>query len=90
MVLTGRDLIVYILQNNLENEEIFKNGVFLGCLTVDKAAINLHVGLATVYAWVKIGYLDGIKVNDILYILPNHKYDMLKIAAEAKGANDND
>lgn len=84
--MTGRDLIVYILQNNLENEEVFKDGVFLGCLAIDKVAIELHVGFSTVYTWVQLGYLDGIKINDILYILPNHKYIALKLKADEKEA----
>lgn len=84
--MTGRDLILYILQNNLENEEVFKDGVFLGCLTVDKVAIELHVGFSTVYTWVQLGYLDGVRINDVLYILPNHKYTILKIKADEKEA----
>lgn len=75
--MTGKDLIIYILQNNLENEEIFKDGVFLGCMTVEEVAVKLNVGLTAVRAWNDIGYLDGIKINDTLYILPNYKYNML-------------
>ena len=28
--MTGRELILYILQNGLENEEVFKDGIFVG------------------------------------------------------------
>ena len=75
--MTGRELIMYILQNNLEDEEVFQNGIFLGCMTAETAAANLGVGTATVRAWVDIAYLDGVTINDVLYILPNYKYSTL-------------
>lgn len=70
----------------MENEEIFKDGVFLGCLTVYKVAVELQVGFSTVYTWVQLGYLDGIKINDSLYILPNHKYTMMKLKTDKREA----
>lgn len=66
--MTGRDLIVYILKNNLENEQVFKDGKFIGFITVDEAASKTNVGVATVYAWIQQGRLNGIFVGGKVYI----------------------
>lgn len=57
--MTGRDLIVYILSNGLEDEPVFKNGKFIGYLTDAEAAAKLNVGVATVWALVAQGKLEG-------------------------------
>lgn len=69
--MTGRDLIIYILMNNLEDEEVFKNGRILGFISETEAAEKLNVGTATVRAWIQKGYLKATKFNDIYYI-PNN------------------
>ena len=66
--MTGRDLIIYILKNHLEDEPVFKDGVFVGFLTVDEAAEKLMVGPATVSSWVQLGMLDNIWVDGGTYI----------------------
>ena len=71
--MTGRDLILYILSNNLENEPVFKNGMFIGFASVEEIAVKFGVGTETVKAWIELGYLDGIKNNDEIYILANAK-----------------
>ena len=63
--MTGRDLIIYILNHNLEDVDIFKDGKFVGFITEDEAAVKLNVGVATIRAWVSIGMLYGVKINDI-------------------------
>lgn len=66
--MTGRDLIVYILKNNLEDEPIFKDGKFIGFITADEAAEKLNVGTATVLAWLNRGMLEGAVIGDSIYI----------------------
>ena len=66
--MTGRDLIIYILKNNLEDVPIFKDGEFLGFITAEEAAVKLNVGVATVYAWVELGKMHGIKIDNTLFI----------------------
>ena len=66
--MTGRDLIIYILENNLENEEIFKDGKMVGFLTVEEAAIKLKTTAATVNALFKLGKLPGFMIGDNIYI----------------------
>lgn len=68
--MTGRDLIIYILQNNLEDEEIFKDGKFIGFVTLSEAAVRLDVGVETVKVSIALGLLEGaIKLGDE-YLIP--------------------
>lgn len=69
--MTGRDLIIYILSNNLENEPVYKDGRFMGLLTVYEVASLLNVGPATICAWVAQGQMDGMVIGGILYIPAN-------------------
>ena len=54
--MTGRELILYILQNNLENEVVLKEGLFICLLSDKEAAIKFDVGTATIKVWRKHGY----------------------------------
>ena len=47
--MTGRELIVYILQNNLENEPMFADGKPIAHITIWEAAVKANVGTATEY-----------------------------------------
>lgn len=69
--MTGRELIIYIMSNKLENEEIIKNGVMVGLISEEKVAARFGVGLGTVRAWVTLGKLKGIRVGDDLMFLNN-------------------
>lgn len=69
--MTGRDLIIYILANDLENEPIIKDGTFLGFITAKQAAVKFSVGEATIKVWVGLDMLDGVTIGDELYI-PAH------------------
>lgn len=69
--MTGRDLIVYILANGLEDEPAFQNGKFIGFITASEAAKKLNVGVATIYVWTHQKKLDGVIVGDTLYIPAN-------------------
>lgn len=71
--MTGRDLIVYILENGLENEPVFKNGKFIGFVTADEVALKTNVGLATVHAWIHQDRLDSVVIKDGIYIPANFK-----------------
>lgn len=53
--MTGKELILYILQNNLENEVVIKNGLLISLLDDREAAIKFNVGIATIKAWRKYG-----------------------------------
>lgn len=69
--MTGKELIIYILQNNLEDEPVFKDGKLTGFITVGEAAERMGVGAATVLTWLNLGYLNCIVLGDMIYI-PNN------------------
>ena len=71
--MTGREFIVYILENHLENEDIFQNGELIGYMSEVRAAIKFEVGLATIRAWIESGKLDHIKIGDVYFISQNAK-----------------
>ena len=67
--MTGRELIIYILSNNLEDEPVIDdNGRVLGFLTIDEYASKKDVGVGTVKAWIKLGYQEYVKIGDTIYI----------------------
>lgn len=66
--MTGRDLIIYILQNDLEDELVFKDGKFVGFITEGEAAEKMDVGIATVRTLINHEMLDCIVVGDIIFI----------------------
>ena len=58
--MTGRDLIIYILQNDL-----------LGFMTAIEAAAKFNVGLATIYAWASRNEIPSARIGEDLYIYVN-------------------
>lgn len=69
--MTGRDLIMYILQNNLENEVVIRDGIFIWLMTEEEAAVRYDVGVSMIRAWYACGMLSGTKIGDRLYFLRN-------------------
>ena len=69
--MTGRELIIYILANGLEDEPIYEDGKILGFITATEAAEKFNVGLATIKVWINEGTLDGIRIGEELYIPAN-------------------
>lgn len=75
--MNGRELILYILANGLENEPVFKDGRLLGFMTLGEAAIKFNVGTVTVRVWINEGMLDGIKIGDEIYIPANAEHPLV-------------
>ena len=69
--MTGKELIIYILQNNLEDEVVFKDGVFTGFMTESEAAVKFEVGIQTIKTWYDLGYLNGMKANGAVLLFKN-------------------
>lgn len=67
--MTGKDLILYILHNNLEDEVVLEDGFFVGFMDENEAAAKFSVGVWTIQVWHTLGVLDGIKIGDRLYFL---------------------
>ena len=71
--MTGRDLILYILSNNLEDKPVYDNGKILGFLTLGEAAEKFGVGISSVCVWIKQDKLDSVIIGGLVYIYDNHK-----------------
>lgn len=67
--MTGKEYILYILENNLENESIFReDGTLRGFISDMDAAVKFGVGRMTIAVWVNDGKIPGVRINDILMI----------------------
>lgn len=77
-MMTGRDLIIYILENNLENTKVFEDGKLLGFLSIEEVAVQFDVGIATIKVWLDVGYIKGIKFGDKIYIPVKSVSDLIK------------
>lgn len=78
--MSGRELIVYILENHLEDEEVFKDGKFVGFLTLEEAAIKLGSGTATVQVLLGMNEIDGIiMAKDTILIADDTNLDRFTI-----------
>jgi hypothetical protein len=67
--MTGKELILYILHNNLENVVVLEDGFFVGFMTEEEAAVKFGVGVAQIRAWYCCEMLKGTKIGDSLYFL---------------------
>ena len=68
MQLTGRELIIFIMQNKLEDT------VMLELMTDVEIAAKFDVGVSTVRIWHKYGYITGgLTISDKLYFLKDTK-----------------
>lgn len=64
--MTCRDLMVYILENGLEDEPIIdETGVIVGFSSIEMAAVELEVGIPTIYALLNQNNLDYIVVGGV-------------------------
>ena len=66
--MTGRDLILYILENHLEDKPVFEDGKIIGLLSCGELAQYYGVGGATVQAWIKEKMIDSVKISGGVYI----------------------
>ena len=69
--MTGKELIMFILTNNLEDEELIVDGKFVGFMNEEEAAVKFEVGISTIKMWHNLGMIKGFKVCDTLYIPKN-------------------
>lgn len=67
-MVTGRDLIIYILRHGLEDEPVFEDGKFAGFLTEGEYAAIKDVGISTVRTLADMGLVDSVHVKEGNYI----------------------
>ena len=70
--MTGKDLIIYILKNDLENENI-EYILTQTLLTKERVAIRLGVGVETVKTMAQLDLLPSIMINGELYIFNDYE-----------------
>lgn len=64
MKMTGRDLIVFIMQNKLEDTVMFE------LMSEAEAAAKFNVGITTIRVWYEYGYITGgLDIGGTLYLL---------------------
>lgn len=66
--MTGRELIIYILENNLEDEPVFEDGKFIGFKTPEEVAVQMGTGSATIIALANMGHIKSEWVEGGIYI----------------------
>lgn len=75
--MTGRDLIVYILQKGLENEPVFidhnVNLRILGLKSLLEVAVEKKTGAATLRTLCTQGKIEYVNLGSILYIIDDQK-----------------
>lgn len=74
-MITGRDLIIYILENGFEDVPIFSNETFIGFYTIEQYAERSGYGVETIKAKIIMGQIEGaVSIGDTYLIAK----DMLK------------
>ena len=67
--MTGRELIVYILENKLEDVDFFTlENQLPGMLTVEEAAVKWHMGMSTVKTLYTLGKIKGCKIGGEIFV----------------------
>mgnify|MGYP007077591860 CR=1 FL=1 len=66
--MTGKDLIIFILQNNLVDSDIPIPDILV---TEEQLAIKFGVGISTIQTWRKIGMLREIQIGESIFFLKN-------------------
>lgn len=66
--MTGRELIIWILENDLEDSVLFEDGETYGFTSIGKAAVELEVGLATINTWIDMFKIKRHVIGDVTYI----------------------
>ena len=64
----GKDLIEYIVNNDLQDEEFFTNKSILGMMNEEDAAKKFNVGVSTIGVWVNKDMVKGFNMNGVIYI----------------------
>ena len=67
-MITGKDLIMFILKYDLVDKEIIKEEIATQFLcTAEELAADLGVGLATINVLYETGMIAGIELGDKIY-----------------------
>ena len=70
--MTGKELIIYILENDLENDK------FLGFKSISEVAEECNVGNETVRIWIEFDMIPSVHVGSTYIIPANYVSPILK------------
>lgn len=76
--MTGKDWIIFILNNNLLNEDIEDLKVNDSFLTLQQAAVKLGVGTNSLLDMIKLGLVDHVKFDGEIYLHKNVQLSKIK------------
>lgn len=66
--MTGKELIIYILSNDLEGKSMTE--ILSTCIIpIENYAAKKNTGVATVKVWIDLELIDSITIKDQIYIL---------------------
>lgn len=71
--MTGKELVMYILENDLLDEEIVKDNVPIFLMSLEDASCKFGVGPMTVRVWIAERKIDSCAIGNQLYIYVNAK-----------------
>lgn len=69
--MNGRELIIYILENHLEEQDLFADGILPLFITVEEAAVKWNCGSATVKTMIDLNKVKGSKIGEKYFVLAN-------------------
>lgn len=88
--MTGRELIIYILANGLEDEPVFEDGKIIGYITEEEAAVQMGVGIETIRIWISFNLIEAIQIGNTSYIRADFTPPLFFLNRQKKEVNGND
>lgn len=67
--MTGKDVIIYILENGLLDKNVFEDGHFMDFLTEEEIAAKFKVGVETIRTWTRLYLIEGVQIGKSTFYL---------------------
>ena len=71
--MTGKELIMYILEHDLLDEDVVQDDIPIFLMTLNDAAVKFGVGPSTLGAWAARRDVDWCRIDGTPYIYKNAK-----------------
>lgn len=71
--MTGKELVMYILENDLLDKEVVEDNKPIFLMTLEEASCKFDVGPMTIRVWVSENKIDYCTIGCNLYIYTNAK-----------------
>lgn len=66
--MTCKELVVYILENDLLDRQVFEDGTFVGFVTYEDAAAELKLGPASMKVIMDVYEIESININGAIFL----------------------